>query len=47
MDGSHLDYGCVICNRYKEKCNEQNEKVQGRATKTLPKLKKLENTTMY
>ena len=32
----------VIWNPYKEKYNEQIEKVQRRATKTLPKLNKLE-----
>ena len=37
-----MDYGCVIWNPYKEKYNEQIEKVQRRATKTLPKLNKLE-----
>ena len=30
-------YDCVIWNSYKEKYNEQIEKVQRRATKTLPK----------
>ena len=40
---SQFDYGCVIWNSYyKEKYNEQIEKVQRRATKTLPKLNKLE-----
>ena len=38
MARSQLDYGCVIWNPYKEKYNEQIEKVQRRATKTLPKL---------
>ena len=38
MARSQLDYGCVIWNPY----NEQIEKVQRRATKTLPKLNKLE-----
>ena len=42
MARSQLDYGCVIWNPYKEKYNEQIEKVQRRATKTLPKLNKLE-----
>ena len=37
-----MDYGCVIWNPYKEKYNEQIEKVQRRATKTLPQLNKLE-----
>ena len=42
MARSQLDYSCVIWNPYKEKYNEQIEKVQRRATKTLPKrLKKL------
>ena len=42
MARSQLDYGCVIWNPYKEKYNEEIEKVQRRATKTLPKLNKLE-----
>ena len=39
LNNSHC---CVIWNPYKEKYNEQIEKVQRRATKTLPKLNKLE-----
>ena len=42
MARSQLDYGCVIWNPYKEKYNGQIKKVQRRATKTLPKLNKLE-----
>ena len=41
MSRSQLDYASVIWNPYKEKYNEQIEKVQRRATKTLPNLKKL------
>ena len=39
MARSQLDYGCVIWNwnPYKEKYNEQIEKVQRRAPKTMPK----------
>ena len=41
MSRSQLDYASVIWNPYKEKYNEQIEKVQRRATKTLPNLKHL------
>ena len=40
--GRPLSIHSVIWNPYKEKYNEQIEKVQRRATKTLPKLNKLE-----
>lgn len=36
MSRCHLDYGIVIWNPYKEKYNDQIEKVQRRATKVLP-----------
>ena len=36
-----FDYASVIWNPYKEKYNEQIEKIQRRATKTLPNLKHL------
>ena len=36
MSKSQLDYASVIWNLYKEKYNEQIEKVQRCATKTLP-----------
>ena len=39
MSRSQLDYASVIWNPYKEKYNEQIEKVQRRATKTLPSTK--------
>ena len=41
MSRSQLDYASVYWNPYKEKYNEQIEKVQRRATKTLPNLKHL------
>ena len=41
MSRSQLDYASVIWNPYKERYNEQIEKVQRRATKTLPNLKHL------
>ena len=41
MSRSQLDYASVTWNPYKEKYNEQIEKVQRRATKTLPNLKHL------
>ena len=41
MSRSQLDYASVIWNPYKKKYNEQIEKVQRRATKTLPNLKHL------
>ena len=41
MSRLQLDYASVIWNPYKEKYNEQIEKVQRRATKTLPNLRHL------
>ena len=41
MSKSQLDYASVIWNQYKEKYTEEKEKVQRRATKTLPNLKHL------
>ena len=41
MSRSQLDYASVIWNPYKEKYNEQIEKLQRRTTKILPNLKHL------